>query len=161
MGENHRPVLAESEHHLACADLSVGEQLLIWAVRTRLEGPARLLDVRAGFRLASDAGMEWSAFSAFETWFLTIAAHCRRDLYLHRACCPALGPDEAAMLELVASGQSGSGSGAERLAGELVRPPAVGLLLQASDALGLALRGLGLVLPSRMGGNSAGFSRLH
>jgi hypothetical protein len=152
-------MLAENGHQLACADLSVGEQLLIWAVRTRLEGPARLLDVRAGFRLASDAGLEWSAFSAFETWFLIIAAHCRRDLYLHRACCPALGPDEAAMLELVASGQSGFG--AERLAGELVRPPAIGLLLQASDALGLALRGLGLVLPSRAGAGPAGFNQLH
>jgi hypothetical protein len=161
MSEDHLPAWTGVERELTCADLSVGEQFLIWAVRTRLDGPTRLADVRAGFGLASDARLQWGAFSAFETWFLTIAAHCRRDLYLHRACCPALGPDEVAMLELVASRQAGIDPGAERLAGMLVRAEAVALLLHASEKLGAGLRGLGLVLPCRTGSRPGPSGRLH
>jgi DNA-binding PadR family transcriptional regulator len=66
------------------ADLNVAEQFVLWALRTRLEGAAKLDRLEEGFRLASDSASGSAARAAFEPWFDVLATHCWRDIYVHR-----------------------------------------------------------------------------
>jgi hypothetical protein len=56
------------------SELSLGEQLVLWAVRKRLEGEAQLPALRRGFRLADRGCHERDAFDAFERLFGAIGA---------------------------------------------------------------------------------------
>jgi len=121
---------------------------VLWALRTRLEGAAKIDRLEEGFRLAQ-AGTGSAARAAFEPWFEVLATHCWRDLYLHRTPCPCLSGDEQAMLDLVASAQAGDEAHLQRLAATLVHPRAIGLLLRASRTFAGALSRLGLHLSGR------------
>lgn len=134
------------QHGRMAADLNVAEQFVLWALRTRLEGAAKLGRLEEGFRLAHDGRAGSAARAAFEPWFEALAAHCRRDLYLHRTSCPCLSGDEQAMMDLVASAQAGDEARLRRLAAALVDPRAIGVLLSASRSFADALCQLGLHL---------------
>ena len=72
---------AEHQSHGSMDDLEVGEIVVLWSVRTRLEGVASFDRMRQGFHRAYDATSADAAFGAFEPWFLILANHCRRDLH--------------------------------------------------------------------------------
>jgi hypothetical protein len=131
------------------ADLNVAEQFVLWALRTRLEGAAKRAHLEHGFRLAHDHAAGGAARTTFEAWFEVLAMHCRRDLCLHRAPCPCLSGDERAMLDLVASAQSGDEMRLRRVAASLVHPWAIGLLQESSRTFADALCLLGLRLSAR------------
>jgi hypothetical protein len=134
------------QHGWSAADLNVAEQFVLWALRTRLEGEAKLDRLEEGFRLAQGNGSGGAALAAFEPWFGVLASHCRRDLYLHRTPCPCLSGDEEALLDLVASAQAGQEARLRRLAATLVHPRAIAPLLSASLTFAGALCLLGLHL---------------
>jgi hypothetical protein len=134
---------------LGVAELEVGEQFVLWAVRTRLEGAAARARLERGFELAQDTAMGGTARAAFEAWFHVLATHCWRDLYLHRAPCPCLSADERALLDLVASAQAGDDVRLRRSAAGLVHPRAIGPLQRYSRIFAAALRRLGLHLRDR------------
>ncbi len=146
----------------SAADLNVAEQFVLWALRTRLEGAAKLERLEEGFRLARDGATGGAARAAFEPWFEVLASHCWRDLYLHRTPCPYLSSDERAMVELVASAQVGDEARLHRTAATLVHPRAIGLLLSASRTFAGALCLLGLHLSGRRAQPASGrAARLH
>jgi len=130
-------------------DLGLGEKVVLWSVRARLEGPDALERIREGLPLYHDALASDAAFGAFEPWFLIVANHCRRDLYLHRPRCPCVSEDERAMLDLLAYAQAEDPAGAQRLAASLVHGRALVAFLGASLTFAQALARLGLHLPRR------------
>ena len=130
-------------------DLSMGEQLVLWAVRKRLEGEAQLPALRRGFRLADRGTHEHDACDAFEQLFGTIGRSCRRDLWFHRCGCGCVSEDELTILGLVAAEQRGDIASALFLGRALVAPAALIEALEAARRLALALAERGLALPLR------------
>lgn len=131
------------------AELSMGEQLVLWAVRKRLEGEAQLPAVRRGFRLADRGPHECDAFEAFEQLFGAIGRSCRRDLWFHRCGCGCVSGDELTILGLIAAEQSGDIASALFFGRALVTPAAVVEVLRAAHLLALALAERDLALPLR------------
>ena len=129
-------------------ELATGEQLLLWALRRRLEGAAQLPALRRGFRLADRGTHARDAFEAFEQLFGAIRRNCRRDLWFHR-CCGCVSQDELTILGLVAAEQSGDRASALLFGRALVTPAALTEALEAARRLALALAERGLGLPQR------------
>jgi hypothetical protein len=141
-----QPVPAEP----VVADLALGEQLVIWALRKRLESAAHRPALRRGFLLAGAGGLQ--AFAAFEQLFAVLESHCRRDLWFHRCgCgCGCVSADELTILGLIAAQQSGEVAAALGHGSSLVAPAAVGEIVQAAGAFGQALAACRLPLPLRV-----------
>jgi hypothetical protein len=147
-GSNLSPARAE----LAGAtleQLALGEQLVVWAFRKRLEGESRVPTVQRGFELAGSDPARHDAHAAFEGLFGLISAHCRRDLWFHRCGCCCVSPDEMAILGLIAAQQAGDMASALSSGRSLVADQVVGEALRLAGELGRALAGLGLALPLR------------
>jgi hypothetical protein len=89
------------------AELALGEQLVVWAIRKRLEGAAHLPMVRRGFLLTGPGQQPREAFAAFEQFYGALSANCRRDLWFHRFGCGGVSADELAILGLIAAQQAG------------------------------------------------------
>ena len=64
---------AEHQSHGSMDGLEVAEKVVLWSVRTRLEGVASFDRIRQAFRRAYDATSADAAFGAFEPWFLILA----------------------------------------------------------------------------------------
>jgi hypothetical protein len=143
--------MLDAEHlsHGSMDDLEVAKKVVLWSVRTRLEGMASFDRIRQAFRRAYDPTSADVAFGAFEPWFLILANHCRRDLHLHRPQCPCLSDDEREMLDLIAHVQGGDADGARHVAASLVHERALVAFLCASLNLAQALGRLDLRLPQR------------
>ena len=131
----------------ALAELALGEQLVVWAVRKRLESAAHLPALQKGFGLAGGGPHERDAFAAFEQLFAALARNCRRDLWFHRCGCGGVSPDELEVLGLIAALQVNDTLTAWGHAQALVADPAQGELMQAARALGQALAERRLTLP--------------
>ena len=131
------------------AELAMGEQLVLWAVRKRLEGDQQLPVLSRGFRLADRGPHRRDAFGAFEQLFGAIGRNCRRDLWFHRCGCGCVSGDELTILGLVAAEQSGDIASALFFGRALVAPQGVVELLQAARLLAEALAERGLALPLR------------
>ena len=140
---------AEHQSHGSVDELEVAEKVVLWSVRTRLEGVTSFDRIRQAFRRAYDATSADAAFGAFEPWFLILANHCRRDLYLHRPQCPCLSDDEREMLDLIARLQAGDAEGARHVAASLVHERALVAFFGATLTLTQALGRLDLRLPRR------------
>jgi hypothetical protein len=139
-----QPVPAEP----VVADLALGEQLVIWALRKRLESAAHRPALRRGFLLAGAGGLQ--AFAAFEQLFAVLESHCRRDLWFHRCGCGCVSADELRILGLIAAQQSGEVAAALGHGSSLVVLAAVGEVVQAAGAFGQALAACRLTLPLRV-----------
>ena len=139
-----QPVPAEP----AVADLALGEQLVLWALRKRLESAAHRPALRRGFLLAGAGGPQ--AFAAFEQLFGVLESHCRRDLWFHRCGCGCVSADELRILGLIAAEQTGDVAAGFGHGSSLVAPAAVGLVTQAAAAFGQALAACRLTLPLRV-----------
>jgi hypothetical protein len=131
------------------AQLALGEQLVVWAFRKRLEGESRATTVQRGFELAGSGPARHDALAAFEALFALIAGHCRRDLWFHRCGCCRISPDEMAILGLIAAQQAGDMASALCSGQSLVAAPVVGEALRLAGRLGRTLAELGLALPLR------------
>jgi hypothetical protein len=138
-----QPVPAEP----TVADLALGEQLVIWALRKRLESVAHRSALRRGFLLAGAGGLQ--AFAAFEQLFCAIESHCRRDLWFHRCGCGCVSADELRILGLIAAQQTGDVVAAFGHGSSLVVPAAVGDVGEAAAVFGRALAACRLSLPLR------------
>lgn len=132
------------------ARLALGEQLVLWAFRKRLEGRSPVPAVQRGFELAGDAHAGRDAHADFEELFSLIADHCRRDLWFHRCGCCCVSPDEIIILGLIGAQQAGDIARALRSCQALVAPPVAGELLRLAGRLGRALARLDLILPMRL-----------
>lgn len=133
------------------ADLGLAEKMVLWSLRMRLDGPAAFEPIREGFRLGGDTAAAETALGAFEPWYLLLAAHCRRNIRLHRPKCPCLSHDERELLDLVAHVQQGDTAGARCFAASLVHDHALVAFLAASLTFGQALACLDLRLRERAG----------
>ena len=131
------------------AELALGEQLVVWAMRKRLESATHLPAVQRGFELTGGGPHEQDAFAAFEQLFAALARNCRRDLWFHRCGCGCVSPDEVRVLGLIAALQAGDVATAWGHGQALVVDPALGELLQAARELGQALAERRLALPLR------------
>ena len=132
----------------AVADLVLGEQLVLWALRKRLESPAHRPALRRGFLLGGAGGLQ--AFAAFEQLFAVLESHCRRDLWFHRCGCGCVSADELRILGLIAAEQTGDVAAALGHASSLVVRAAVSEVVQAAGAFGRALAACRLTLPLRV-----------
>lgn len=131
------------------AEFSMGEQLVLWAVRKRLEGDAQVPALGRGFRLADRGVHRRDAFAAFEQLFAAIGRHCRRDLWFHRCGCGCVSDDELTILGLVAAEQAGDIASALFFGRSLVAAAGVTPVLEAARALAEALAERGFALPLR------------
>jgi hypothetical protein len=131
------------------AQLALGEQLVVWAFRKRLEGESHAPTVQRGFALAGSGPARHDAHVAFEALFVLVAAHCRRDLWFHRCGCCGVSPDEMAILRLIAAQQAGDMASALCSGRSLVADQVLGEALRLAERLGRALAERGLALPLR------------
>ncbi|MEM7023111.1 MAG: hypothetical protein AAF637_11025 [Pseudomonadota bacterium] len=121
------------------AALEPGESMVLGWLRVRLEGVESFERLQDRIRPGRPPTAADIAVGAFEPWFLVLATHCRRDLYLHRQACPCVSKDERRLLDLLAHLQAGKPSEAHRCAVSLVYDRAVIALLGASVTLAEAL----------------------
>jgi hypothetical protein len=139
------PALAPED--LDLAHLSVGELLVIWALRMRLaRGPSGPV---AGFRLAFGlAGIE-AALASFEGLFGVLQRHCRCDIGLHAPGCRCVSPDEMTLAGVIAALQAGSPLHAHLMAARLVDAAVLEGFLEHACSLARSLRQERLHLPVR------------
>jgi hypothetical protein len=132
---------------LDLADLSVGELLVIWALRMRLaRGPSGPV---AGFRLAFGlAGIE-PALASFESLFGLLERHCRCDVGLHAPGCRCVSPDEMTVAGVIAALQSGAPRRAHMMAARLVEAAVLDGFLDHAQGLAASLSKGRLHLPLR------------
>ncbi len=131
------------------AELALGEQLVVWAMRKRLESAGHLPALQRGFRLAGGGQHQHDPFAAFERLFAALARDCRRDLWFHRCGCGCVSQDEISILGMIAALQAGEVATAWSHGQALVAEPALGELLEAAGELGTALAQCRLALPLR------------
>jgi hypothetical protein len=132
---------------LDLADLSVGELMVIWALRMRLaRGPSGPV---AGFRLAFGlAGIE-PALASFESLFGLLARHCRCDVGLHAPGCRCVSADEMTVVGVIAALQAGAPRRAHVMAARLVEATVLDGFLDHAQRLAASLTEGGLHLPLR------------
>ena len=149
MGASPPTIADPAEAEPGVSGLALGEQLVLWAVRRRLENERHLPMIRRGFLLAGPGRHEHDAFTAFERFYAAVSGGCRRDLWFHRCGCGCVGEDELAILGLIAAAQAGDLAGAWSGAQSLVVAAAQDELLQAAAEFGQALSERRLLLPLR------------
>jgi hypothetical protein len=138
---------ASGPEDLDLTHLSVGELLVIWALRMRLaRGPSGPV---AGFRLAFGlAGVE-AALASFEGLFGILRRHCRCTIGLHAPDCRCVSPDEMTLAGVIAALQAGTLLHAHAMAARLVDAAVLdGFLDHACDLAG-SLKAERLYLPLR------------
>lgn len=132
---------------LDLAHLSIGEQLLIWALRMRLargpSGPVR------GFRLALGLSGVEAGLASFEAVYGLLQRHCRYDIGMHAPRCRCVSLDEMTVASVIAALQAGAPLHARAMAARLVDAGVMaGFLDHARDLAGV-LKAQRLYLPVR------------
>jgi hypothetical protein len=132
---------------LDLAHLSVGELLVIWALRMRLaRGPSGPV---AGFRLAFGlAGIE-AALASFEGLFGVLRHHCRCDIGLHAPGCRCVSADEMTLTGVIAALQAGAPLHAQLMAARLLDAAVLEGFLDHARSLAASLKAERLHLPVR------------
>ena len=133
--------------HLDLTQLSVGELLVVWALRMRLaRGPGGPV---AGFRLAFGlAGIE-AALASFEGLFGVLQRHCRCDFGLHAPGCRCVSADEMTLAGVIAALQAGAPLHAHLMAARLVDAAMLEGFLDHARSLAVSLKTERLHLPVR------------
>jgi hypothetical protein len=132
---------------LDLADLSVGELLVIWALRMRLaRGPSGPV---TGFRLAFGlAGLE-AALASFESLFRLLERHCRCDIGLHAPGCRCVSADEMTVVGVIAALQAGAPRHAHLMGARLIEAAVLDGFLDHAQRLAASLTEGRLHLPLR------------
>jgi hypothetical protein len=127
--------------------LSIGELLVIWALRMRLaRGPSGPV---AGFRLAFGLSGVEAALASFEGVFNVLQHHCRCDIWLHAPGCRGVSLDELTLAGAIAALPAGELLHAHAMAARLVDAGVLdGFLAHARD-LAVSLKQERLYLPMR------------
>jgi hypothetical protein len=132
---------------LDLTQLTLGEQLVIWAFRMRLaRGQNGLI---RGFRLAFGLSGVEAALASFEGLFAALQRHCRADIWLHGPGCPCVSPDELTLAGVLAALQAQAPELARASAARLVDAGALDGFLGHARALALSMQRERLQLPMR------------
>ncbi len=135
-------------HGIAIEQLSIGEQLLIWAFRSRLaSGPETVL--AQGFHVAFGPSAVEPALAAFNGLYGTVFHHCRRDLGFHGTRCRCVSSDEMILVGLIAANHAGMTAHARAIGRYLVSETFVQSLLDDASTLSLLMQRQNLQLPLR------------
>ncbi|MEM7021366.1 MAG: hypothetical protein AAF637_02110 [Pseudomonadota bacterium] len=134
-------------HALDLTQLSVGELLLIWALRTRVaRGPNGPV---TGFRLAFGlAGIE-RALANFEALFSLLQQRTDGGFAVHDPACRWISPDEIQVMSLLAAFQAGRSGYAHMLASRMVEGAVFGNLIDCAEKFASQMRRHKLDLPLR------------
>jgi hypothetical protein len=133
--------------NLDLTQLTIGEQLVIWALRMRLaRGPSGPV---AGFRLAFGLSGVEAALASFEGLFGVLQRHCRCDLWLHGPGCPCVSLDELTLVGMIAALQAESHLHAHVIAARLVDVGALDRFLAHARDLAARMKQERLHLPVR------------
>ena len=141
----------EAEGHLAgiaVDQLSLGEQLVIWAFRSRLSDESDLA-LAKGFHMAFGLASVEAALAAFKGLFDIVFHHCRRDLGFHAARCRCVSSDEFILVSLIAASHAGMAAHAKEIGRYLVHENVVQDLLDHASTLALLMQRQNLRLPLR------------
>ena len=132
---------------LDLAHLSVGELLVIWALRIRVaRGPSGPV---AGFRLAFGlCGVE-AALASFEGLFGVLQRHCRCEIGLHAPGCRCVSLDEMTLAGVIAALQAEAPLQAHLIAARLVDAAVLEGFLEHAQRLAVSLKEERLYLPVR------------
>jgi hypothetical protein len=132
---------------LDLAHLSVGELLLIWALRMRLaRGPS---GPPPGFRLAFGLSGVENALASFEAVYGVLQRHCRCDIGLHAPGCRCVSLDEMTLAGVIAALQAGAPLHAHAIAARLVEAGMLDGFLDHAGKLAVSLKQEKLYLPVR------------
>lgn len=128
--------------------LSIGEQLVIWALRNRLtEGSEKAL--ARGFHVAFGLSAVEAALAAFNGLYKTLFYHCRRDLGFHATRCRCVSSDEILIVSIIAANHAGMTAHAREIGCSLVLEKCVEELLDHAATLSLLMQRQNLRLPLR------------
>ena len=150
---------ARTEREAALADLdltqlSIGELLVIWALRVRLAGgPSGLV---AGFRLAFGLSGVEMALASFEGLFGVLQRHCRCRVIVHAPGCRCVSADEMTLAGVIAALQAHASLHACALAARLVDALVLEGFLDHARDLAASMKGRRLDLPVRALADCAG-----
>lgn len=133
---------------IAIDQLSIGEQLVIWAFRNRLaKGSDKVL--ARGFHVAFGLSAVEAALASFQRLYDTIFHHCCRDLGFHGTRCRCVSSDEIMIVSLIATHHTGMTAQAEVIGRYLVQAAAVDDLLVHAASLSFLMQRHDLRLPLR------------
>lgn len=133
-------------------DLVMGEQLVLWAFRTRLAaGDADTGRLAQGFRLAFGLARVEEALADFEAIFTGINQHLTRDMCFACKCLRQLTADEVTVLNLFAACQHGSVVHARHILTWLVAADMRSVLIDRIVDFTMLMEDVGLMLPRRAG----------
>lgn len=119
----------------------------LWVAR-RLDPQGFHPDLEAGF---DAAGLSEDALAAFTAMFETVATAARRSVDIRCLRCTLLSPDEALLLQTVATCQRRRPGIASVMLTAWLPPAAMRIAGQAADRFAAGLAEVGLVLPWRHG----------
>ncbi|MEM8950126.1 MAG: hypothetical protein AAGC99_12425 [Pseudomonadota bacterium] len=128
--------------------LSIGEQLVIWAMRHRLAEGSESTLVR-GFHVAFGLSAVEPAIAAFNGLFKTLFYHCKRDLGFHATRCRCVSSDEILIVSIIAANHAGMAAHAREIGCSLVFGKCVEDLLGHAATLSLLMQRQNLRLPLR------------
>ncbi len=128
--------------------LSIGEQLVIWAFRNRLAKGSETAIVQ-GFHVAFGLSAVEAALSAFHGFYNTVSCHCKRDLGFHAARCRCVSSDEILIVSIIAANHAGMTAHAREIGSSLVFGKCVDDLLNYASTLSLLMQRHNLRLPLR------------
>ena len=133
---------------LTIDQLSIGEQLVIWAFRNRLaDGSEKVL--ARGFHVAFGLSAIEAALNAFQGLYDTIFHHCKRDLGFHATRCRCVSSDEIIIVSLIAANHANRAVHAREIGRYLVLENALPDLLSYASTLSLLMQRANLRLPLR------------
>ena len=128
--------------------LSIGEQLVIWAFRNRLaEGSDKAL--ARGFHVAFGLSAVEAALAAFHGFYNVLFHHCRRDLGFHATRCRCVSSDEILIVSIIAANHAGMAAHAREIGRSLVFGKCVEDLLDFASTLSFLMERQNLRLPLR------------
>jgi hypothetical protein len=131
-------------------DLAEGEQLVVWAFRTWLEGSDSRPALANAFLLHCGILNAEAAGKNFERLADTLACHSRRTLGFHRAECIAVSASERTLLALIAAVQADNRDYAAAVIRWLVPREAAADVERHATAFAGVLALSGLELPVRV-----------
>lgn len=133
---------------LVIDQLSIGEQLVIWAFRNRLaDGSEKAL--AHGFHVAFGLSAVEAALQAFHDLYDTIFHQCRRDLGFHATRCRCVSSDEIIIVSLIAANHAGMAAHAREIGLNLVFERSLPDLLDHASTLSFLMQRADLRLPLR------------
>ena len=140
--------LAETKDLPLTTELSLGEQFVLWAFRTRLASEQQSnSQLVQGFRLSFGLAQLEEALKLFEVAFKHLQQNLCCDIHFACKCRRQVTPDEMCIISLFSACQHEAFYDARNLAGKLVHDIAQSSLIGKVTRLTAMMREAGLSLP--------------